>query len=357
MKGIPRVLWLVLPLVLAIPGGGERVTAASKLQAVPGKFSCELDVGNNLWRPDELYSFSLWEGIPAVKNIPSTILGREIRDLRLPVGCGDKREWGLSYRKVDWVRVTGESLEFYLDALEGTEPRRYYDLRLHRQNYSRAGLYLLHRWKQAGIDFVLRGDLFLCPDYVEWDATGQGRLKTKLGSPQVQVYGFYRQTWTEEGASPGIGAALTWEARMAWEQGAGLELRVGNLPGWVYFPGLTVEIGKVDSEQESLGPVHVDGKKTRETRRVNLSPEATAVLFYPAGPGRLQFTAAGTGMVGEFTAGYYYDWQDKHTLLAKINPVMNHLVLGWAWHWGEICLYLDYFEPALVKGVKISFWK
>src|SRR5690554_3491299 len=107
---------------------------------------------------------------------------------------------------------------------------------------------------------------------------------------------------TEDGAPPGIGVALTWEAR-----------------------------------------------------GVDLSPEATAVFFYPAGPGRLQFAAAGTGMVRDFSAGYHYNLRDKHTILAEINPVMNHLVLGWSWHWGEICLYLDRFEPALVRGLKISF--
>lgn len=324
----------------------------------PPAFGLEVEVGNNLWSLEKIYSPVSEEEILELQRIPPVLLARETLDFRLPLKQTKEWEWGVSYQQAGWVQVTGESGEFYRDALKETVLRRYYDLGFSGQRYNRLGLYTLRQWKKAEFKFALKGDLFICRNYREWKGSGLGRLTTKAdGSQSVGISGAYSELWREKEGVPGIGAALAWEARMRWKSGGGVELRLANLPGLVWFSSLTKDTKNVDSEKKSISPVHIIGKKERKATGVVLPLETTAVFYQPAGPGLLLFTATATGMVRDFSAGYNYPINEKYTLITGLNPVMGHLVLGWSWPWGNLRLYLDHSTTGLIKGVAFSIGK
>lgn len=349
-------IFLLISILCVLFCSGERTTAAPSW---PPEFSLEVQIGNNIWSLDKLYTPVSEEEVLKLQNIPPVLLARETLGFRLPLKQKNEWEWGFSYLQTGWVQVTGESAEFYRDALENTEPRRYYDLGFSGQRYNRQGLYMVRRWEQAGFELVVKGDLFLCRNYQEWKGSGLGRLATNAdGSRSTGIYGVYSEFLREKDEAPGIGAALAWEARVRWVSGAGMELRLANLPGLVWFSRLTKDTKKVDSEGESLGPVHVTGKKERETTGIHLPLEATAIFFQPAGSGLFFFTATATGMVRDFSAGYHYPVNEKNTLIAEFNPVMRHLALGWSGPWGNLRLYLDHSTAGLfIKGIAFSVGK
>ncbi|HBT15592.1 MAG TPA: hypothetical protein DEB05_01390 [Firmicutes bacterium] len=290
-------------------------------------------------------------------SISRDFLSKNSIFLSLPLWKRETLSLGFTFRKADFIQVTGQTLRFYQDYNNPTfsPVKKNYDLAGSNIDYSLLGTYVATRWYGDSLLIALRGDIFTCYDYLKINMAGQGLIKKKInGSKDYEVYGCYRREWSDAENPWGWGLGLSWELCFK-QNGLDLYLNLLNLPGWVYFPKLLQENGRVDTEGGSIGPITIKEFESEGAKYLSLPLAVKAQLLYTwSYGGSFTFETYYGGEIQDFLCGYQQPL-GQVKLVSSVNPVFKNYGLGLALKYGELIFFFSLDTPTRLQGITFKF--
>lgn len=354
-----KKIWLLflifcfsLPLLLFL----KIVTAKSITQEDSlGKYSFEIDFYNNLTSLENIFSKDKDE-ISQIVNPADNLLAREVWDIQIPIsGAGDE-EWGILAHKAGWYWMTGDIVRFYQKAEEDCPIMywSYYDLGFQNQRYEQFGVYYQKKIRINNNNIMLKKSLFFVPTYREMHVTGQGKLTTDINNfKKIELDANYRKMSAN---STGIGISVSCKTLSTWNSGLELALSLQNLFSLVYFPDVKIENGLVDSEEDVLGPIFLEGFKKDKACWVKLPVEASAKVSYPLFDGSFIFDVTNIGLVQNFSIGYQHPVNKRSSVIIKANPESSDYTLGYSWVKGEFSFTFSDLSDCQIRGFVCSIF-
>lgn len=320
-----------------------------------GGFRLEFMGENNLF-PVDVTLKKLKKELPAELIIPEDILYRNRLFLSLPLGQRRSMSCGLFYRKAGFIHATGQTLRFYRCYANPNFPheKKYYDLAGEYLNYSLFGSYISKEWNQGSFRVTLRGDLFTCYDYQKLSIQGQGWIQYRLnGSKYYELYGNYRREQSPPENPWGWGLALSYSFYYE-HNGLTIDLNLFNLPSRLYFPQLVQENGRVDTEEDSIGPLPIKGFTTEGADFRSLPPLAEFQATYTVkGGGAFSGTVMYNGWNQDLLLGYRQALGDIG-LTVMVNPVYQNYGFGFDTKYGALILMFGWERPGTLRGVNFK---
>jgi hypothetical protein len=291
-------------------------------------------------------------------NFPEEILSRGKIFCLLPFWQGETINFGATFQKAGIIQVTGQTLQFYHDYNNPAflPIKKYYDLGGNSINYSLFGTYVSKRWCNDLFMMVMRGDFFTCYDYLKIDCLGQGWIRRKInGSKYYEIFGEYKKEWPDENYW-GWGLGLNYDLFLE-KNGLNINLHLLNLPGIIYFPKFYQENGKVDTKEDSIGPIPISGFKTEGSYYRNLPPMVETQLLYTFNyGGAFELKTFYDGEIQDFLAGYFQP-VGNIGLTININPVLKNYGLGLRFNHGELEFIFSLNRQMILRGITFKLWE
>ncbi|HEX3045540.1 MAG TPA: hypothetical protein VHY08_12345, partial [Bacillota bacterium] len=323
-------------------------------------FDLTMDLQNNYMSFDSFFSAAAVDHeINTNQVIPATIYAKESLNCQIALSESDSGNMGCFLRDSGWLWSSGETPRFIQDS-SSSQPLingRFYDLGIRYQKYSIAGFYAEQEFRTSGLSIGLEEDLFICYNYKSMEFIGQGLLTKGTEGKQIDIYGQYRRTLPETGDLFGWGGSLSWKVKYVFGSDSAneLNLQIRNLPGIIFFPDLVYENGRIDSSQNTIGPVLLEGFVTDNPSLINMPVEIKSNIFFKLFYGKTNLEFSCIGEVRDISVGYQYPVSDQFIFESKYNLVMNNLSLGCLWSRGKLNITLNpqnnWVMSGLVAGI------
>jgi hypothetical protein len=324
-------------------------------------FDLTIDLENNYMSFDSFFSAAAVDHeIQTNKVIPVSIYAKESLNCQIALSESDTGNMGCFVRDSGWLWSSGETPRFIQDSLP-SQPLingRFYDLGIRYQKYSIAGFYKEQEFKTSGVSVGLEEDLFICYNYKEMEFIGQGLLTNGTNGKQIDIYGQYHRTLPETGDVYGYGGSLCWKVKYMFgaDLADELNLQIRNLPGIIFFPALEYENGRIDSSQNTISPIAIDGFVRDNPSLFNMPVEINSNILFKLFRGKTNLEFSSIGDVRDISVGYQYPLSNQLIFESKYNLAMNNLALGCRWFRGKLNITLNSQKLWVMDGLTMKVY-